>query len=275
MTTQGGNQIYPFIRPLVATHEHLVRTLGFPISTRYEWPKFQDSTDSDKQKEAAPVSERWRHPKEIYSLYKSASGHTIKGKVPKKMWLLIVPMLLLVVSAYIGYQRVFKAPGEDVAKPKKGLLGEVATDKAKGGSDVTPEESRAAVRPTTAEEWRVALTPVVPGLPFTAPLFADKLEVVAHPQIFCAISGAEYDDLLSSHCSCLTEQGTRPSDIPDGLCRAIALNGYFDPTRAPRDDAASSASFVASDAGSVGASVVVSGDPAQIGSTSMGLVQGR
>lgn len=228
-TFQAVRQIYPFAREVAGNHTYLERLFNLPISTVFAWGKWQDDVDSKTAQERS-VKSRWVHPWRKYgSWYKSASVHTMKANIPRKFLLIPLAALFALAMGWVGIRSVFHKGDAKAATPA------ATTERGNAAPVAASSKAHEDEGPRTAEQWQQALTPVVPGLPFTAPLYAGQ-DVTTHPQVFCAISGADYTDLLSSRCSCLTEQGTKPGDISDGLCRSIALNGYYDPFKPERRD---------------------------------------
>lgn len=226
MTTQMANQLYPFMRGLVGGagggHTHVARHFGTSLCTIYNWPELNEDTKSPAQRERA-VSEKWVQPAKLFSMYKSATLHTVKRSLPWKIALIplcIFGFIFMLWFSYSHYQRfIAKQSGGDASGAA------AATTASTAGHD--------RVAPKTADEWVKALTPVLPGLPYTAPIFSDA-KPVSRPRNFCMISGKDFRDPGSSVCRCMTEQGTRPGGISDALCRTLAMNGYYDPFLQPQ-----------------------------------------
>jgi len=127
--------------------------------------------------------------------------------------------LVLLVSRVLSFFDPPPAPSEppvasSAAKPM-GFL---------GGAGGDPDK-----RPDDLVAW---LTPRLPGQPWTAPAY-DKRPVVAQPELYCV--AAEDGD-----CKCITEQGTRYV-LDMQMCRVIAREGTYNPTRLPAVPAPSQA----------------------------------
>lgn len=226
-TTQLPIQLYPFVRALIGDHTHIVRSGWFGrTSTMYEWGELVEDVKSSKQR-ANALATRWAFPKRLFGLYKSASLHTIKPSLPKRMWLLPVGAVVVAALWYYGLR--------STAEQGKASSVPLSEQDAASGSPADASASRGgkkAPKPKTAEEWAVFLTPVLPGIPFTAPAFAER-PIVAAPRNVCMIAGDDFRDPGATVCRCKTEQGTTPPGISNALCRSLAMNGYYDPTLAP------------------------------------------
>lgn len=226
MTTQAPNQIFPHMRGLVGQHTHMVRIFGTKWSTMYEWGELVEDVKS-AGKRAVAVTTRWRQPSKQMAMYKSASLHTIQSKIPKRFWLLPIGAAFVAAMWYFGLHGLTHQPG--VAPGKRIAV----TDQAEGGVAAPANTGKTGKpRPATVQEWGKFLTPVLPGIPFTAPAFADR-PIVAVPRTVCAIYGDDFRDPGATVCRCITEQGTTPPGISNSLCRSLAINGYYDPTLAP------------------------------------------
>jgi zona occludens toxin (predicted ATPase) len=222
MTTQMVNQLYPFMRGLVGPHIHVVRHMGMGVCTLYTWPELNEDVKSHTQRERA-VSEKWVYPKSLFHMYKSATSHSIKRSIPWRVFLIPTTILAAVLIGWLAFVKLHNY-GAHNARTIKGA----------GGVAAAPAASDGDRQPTykTAADWQKALTPLLPGLPYTAPIFAGR-KPVAVPRTFCMIAGADYRDAGSSFCRCKTEQGTSAPGISDALCRVIAVNGYYDPYLPP------------------------------------------
>ena len=79
--------------------------------------------------------------------------------------------------------------------------------------------------PATAAEWKTYLEPTIPGMAFTAPVFAENLEVTTHPRTICYLVGFAGSDV----CKCVTEQATKLR-LSEASCRSnVADAGGYDP----------------------------------------------
>jgi hypothetical protein len=233
MTTQMANQLYPFMRGLVGGagggHTHVARHFGTSLCTIYNWPELNEDTKSPAQRERA-VSEKWVQPSKLFALYKSATIHTVKRSLPMRLILIPASIAAAVGLFWYGYLSYSKFSHPQV----KAASGAAAAAAASGG-----EMQERPKTPTTAQGWVDALRPALPGLAYTAPIFAAQFKVQSIPRTFCAIVGGDYRNTASSHCRCYTEQFTALA-ISDPVCRSLAVDGYYDPTRPPPSPASSS-----------------------------------
>jgi hypothetical protein len=216
-TTQQANQIYPFVRGLIGTHTHVSRKFGTKVCTLFQWGELCEDVKSQTQRDKS-LSSTWVHPSAPKGQYKSASDHTIKSRLPLR--LLAIPVAFIACGVLIWFAYQWMKPEAFAAN----LTGEDAA--ASGVAAAPATTGQAASVPTDAEGWIAYLTPALPGMAFTAPAFAESLEVQGHPRTLCTIVGESGADA----CHCYTEQATRVA-VDGPVCRTIALHGYYDPFR--------------------------------------------
>jgi len=221
-TSQGPNQLYPFARPLIEQHWHCIRKFGTHAVDLYKWGELVEDVKSQGMRDRAE-KETTTLPSETFGLYKSASEHTIKSRIPWKVWLIPACVVAGAVLIWLAYS--FLRPDAMAAQlTGKGASGEAAAPE--GLLHYNPSERQK--KPLTDEEWLGRITPRFPGMHESMPIF-DGREVQAVPRRFCVISGEGSD----MRCNCYTEQVTLLRDIPPGVCLEVARWGEYDPFRAP------------------------------------------
>ena len=207
-TTQGPNQIYPFARPLIADHYHVVRRFNTSMIDVFKWEELQEDVKSSAKREAADRTTRTL-PSSSFGLYTSASVHTMKRKIPWKVWALPVVIVAAVALVWLSVQLL--KPDRMAAHAAEGPE---AAQAAPGLSGATAPAGKIRAQLTPAEYVAVHI-PRVPAAPWTAPVF-DGREVQSQPELFCMSSEAS--------CTCMTEQGTRYT-LPETQCRYMARWG--------------------------------------------------
>jgi len=83
LITQHPNLIHQHVRRLVGLHEHLVRAFGWNMAMVYR--KDQAIKVDSKSELRSCETEQWKHPKELFELYKSASVHVEHKRMPKSL----------------------------------------------------------------------------------------------------------------------------------------------------------------------------------------------
>ena len=222
-TTQGPNQLYPFVRPLCADHYHHVRRFGTQFVDVFHWQELQEDVKSTTRRESAQHSLQ-ALPTESFGAYKSAEVHTIKRRLPKKLLMIPALVVTLGVLSWIAVESLRPAN----AKPDAPM---VAGEADPYTGPVAAAQTAETVRPMTAEEWAQRFVPRISSVPGSAPAF-DHREPVSVPQVFCGIGE-------SMGCRCYTEQGTRyEMDLAE--CTALVhQGGIYDHFKQPeheRDD---------------------------------------
>lgn len=94
--TQAPTFVHHHVRKLVGEHIHLYRGRGIGGAMRYEWSHTCDSPN-DRSEQARANSQFWKFPKEHFEYYKSATVHTHKFKIPRKLAIFLVAALIFAV----------------------------------------------------------------------------------------------------------------------------------------------------------------------------------
>ena len=223
LTTQDPCNMSAYVRRLVDKHVHTVRKFGTQVIQRFTWGRCIDDPYNRKDQKQA-VQDVATLPKEVFELYKSSQLHTMKRRVPLRVYLLP----LIVIGGLAAAAAAFMIVQHMRAANIKAVSG------AGGSSSTSSTAARSApaqadvLRHTDVVKW---MTPRVSGLPWTAPMF-DKLEVQAQPRLYCVA----VDD---GRCTCNTEQGTH-YDMPLKQCRLVVQNGVYNPFIPPASSDAGS-----------------------------------
>ncbi|UXB38958.1 zonular occludens toxin domain-containing protein [Stenotrophomonas maltophilia] len=233
-TTQQPNQLYPFVRGLIGSHSHVVRRFGTKMIDVYRWGELNEEIKSSAKRDLAQRTTRLL-PSQVFDQYKSAEVHTIKARIPLKVMLLPVLVLVAVLCAYWAYTSL-TASGGVAGEGQEGAQSAVA--------DAPPSSARPGQAKEGAPRWPSAAAyaqdhlPRISTMPWTAPVFDDR-QARSDPQLIC-MSSLEGLDAQGVHqeasCRCLTEQGTA-YDLSQPECRTIARNGpVYNPYRERVED---------------------------------------
>lgn len=213
LTTQDPCNMSAFVRRLVGEHVHTVRKFGTSIIQRYKWGRCIDDPYSRREQKQA-VQDVGTLPSKVFELYKSSQLHTVKRRIPLKVYLFALAGVV-VVGALISIPFMLKR--------FKDQSTHAVTASVAPGSAVTPRPGAESesLRHTNMPKW---MKPRIDGVPWSAPMF-DDLKVQAQPRLFCVA----VDD---GRCTCNTEQGTH-YDVGLKQCRLIVQNGLYNPFVAP------------------------------------------
>lgn len=102
--TQRPTFLHHHVRGLVGRHVHVHRGAGLSLVNVRTWDTVQLDPDDWAAKKDADV-QGWKHPKELFSLYKSASLHTVRRRIPAKLKFAGGAILLLLVGLSFGAWR--------------------------------------------------------------------------------------------------------------------------------------------------------------------------
>jgi len=205
--TQHASLLDHHARRLIGEHVHLQRNFGMKFAALYTNNKLFDPTNYHERKECTLT--QFRFPKDTFDLYKSAEIHTHKSKFPKK--LLLLPLLLAMVGFGIYKIYSFVRPGEKIE-----VIPTYESSKAK----TSPDNSNSSL-PKSKIDWPTAFIPVIPGIPYTAPIYKDLAVPVSMPMLAGCVSNAK-------KCTCYTQQATK-IDMDQTQCRLHSAQASFNP----------------------------------------------
>lgn len=213
LVTQHPQNIDSFVRRLIGSpgwHRHLKRTFGADLVSCIEWSAVNPNCEKDGSGKSGTVS-MVAFPKEVYGWYKSASLHTGKKKIPWRVWLLVLCVLVVPVFMYLAIS---------------GVRGNVMKDKQSPTAPVTSGATGLATGPTQApnapmstDEYLKRRMARLVNFPHTAPAYDEITKPIEAPYPAACIES-------SSVCKCYTQQGTL-LQIETGVCRQIVKNGFF------------------------------------------------
>lgn len=230
LCTQSPGYLDSYIIGLVQEHVHVVRRWGGKRVDRYIWQEACKDVKSTSMRQRAQRT-KWKYPKECFDLYKSASLHTVKRKIPFRV--MMIPVLLL-VAGFLGWFGMRRGALEDATGRTAGAVNTVqSADGMAGGR-------RGGRGWATPEDYVKAHIPRVANQPWSAPVYDDQA-VQAHPDLLCI----EYE--LPSEpgtmlCTCYTEQVTPYRIGSLAECRTYARHGVYNPRRSPVGAVASDSS---------------------------------
>lgn len=223
LMTQHPTMVHSWVRKLVGEHEHLVRQFGVQASKVVRWLEAQDDPKSQAQRERG-TSELWRFPKELYPLYKSATLHTVKTRIPLRLKIIPALLVLLGLAIWFGYSSFSGLASVDVIESASETSG-VAMSPSSSSAVPVAGGSRRSEKYIDAADYAEQHTPRIAAKPWTAPIF-DSRSPVAEPELYCIASE-------TLRCICHTEQGTK-YHIDSRQCLAIVHGGgTYNPYRKP------------------------------------------
>ena len=211
LATQHPTMLDSYVRKLVNGHEHVVRQWGSNVARLISWAECQDDPQALGTRQRG-TDALWRHPRDCFDLYKSATQHTVKRKVPFRVWSLPVLLVVACVLAFFGV-RTLSSFGQ-VAVPPVDVAGPV--------TEVATRGAALPSKPVTPEDYALRALPRLKSQPWSSALF-DERKAQAEPELYCA-------SMERGPCRCITEQGTR-YELEERACRFIARNGQYNPFR--------------------------------------------
>lgn len=231
LITQDPRSVHHFLRRRAGVHFHLERKTGHNFATLWTFrPVADDPQDYHaRQKAQAKI---WRYPKADFSAYHSAELHAVKTSIPWKFYaapLILVALIGLVVYAVSSVRGWGDKDEDDASGAGVDVASSLAPFAALGGSGGMNREN-ARARWSTVEEFARLHQPLIEGVPWSAPIYAERTPTTV-PDIHCIIVG---DSKTWQHnCRCYSEQIT-PVSVNREFCRAAARGGVYNPYRSAR-----------------------------------------
>ena len=140
LITQDSMLIDKHVRRLAGEHFHAKRVFGLSSVTMYRWQRCVDDPLDFHTKKEAEKSRR-KYPKKIYKCYKSAEIHTVKRKIPLRVWATFLVLLALGPIGWFAYHHVSGMFAADVATFHPGqklVSGAVSPSAPSGVSSLPP-----------------------------------------------------------------------------------------------------------------------------------------
>lgn len=232
LTTQNPSYLHKHVVGLIGgdggQHVHVVRRWGGKTVDRYVWEEGQKDVGS-RSVRALGRRQRWKYPKQLYSLYQSSTVHTGKRRLPWQYFLMIgaavlaVPMIWFAVHRIVGLRHLAKDSGVSAAP---------VSSSERSGFSIGGERKKWA----TVADYVTDHLPRVANQPWSAPVF-DQEAVAAKPDLLCIEHedkrGTPDESGVRMMCSCYTEQVT-PYELHSlEECRRYARHGVYNPRRSP------------------------------------------
>lgn len=103
--TQFPVLLHSDFKAVVGLHNHLHRGWGLLAATVYQWAYCVDAPNAKSNKNGCEHSFKFNFPKRLFTYYKSATQHTHKKRIPKKLFFIIgfiVIMTFFVIRQFSG-----------------------------------------------------------------------------------------------------------------------------------------------------------------------------
>jgi zona occludens toxin len=209
------------VRRLCDRHFHVVRKFGTHWATVHEFSNgVRDNVDKSR---SGSIRHEWRYPKSSFGLYKSSELHTVKARVPAKIYIMVIGLVLFVGAGLYGMSRLAGRAGigpEAANAPGRAAsAGGFPAGLRAGQAGRFPASLRQAVIHKSTEEYLAEQQPRVAELLHTAPVYDEVTRPTEAPFPAACVQSA-------SRCLCYSQQATR-LPVSERLCADIAAGGFF------------------------------------------------
>lgn len=216
LITQHPMLVDTNVRRLVGCHRHVVRSWGMQRATLHEWGSVKVDCDRNR---SDSVRHELSYPKEVFDWYQSAEVHTVKRRIPARVWMLLCLPVLLVALGWVLWQSMARY-GDSDKEAGPSLAETVEAARVPGQSVAARPVSVAAPSHKPASQWFSERVPRVPELAYTAPVYDEITRPVQAPYPAACIASA-------SRCVCYSQQATILPQVSDGTCRQIVARGMY------------------------------------------------
>ena len=230
LLTQDPMLIDSHVRKLVGKHVHIKRVFGTEFATVTEWNERCANDPTKKSEYADSRSAKWKYPRDVYGLYKSAEVHTHKVDLPWMQFAYIGAGVLFFAGAVWAVRHHFSHGPE--AKSERGQRTVGTSAGATPASSGEGGVFQGGRRGVFGNPWAIQVqAPRVKGAPQTAPFYDRLQEPVQQPTVAGCMK-LEVDSVVT--CECRTRQGS-VVDMGTAQCVELMHRGWFDPTLKPVD----------------------------------------
>lgn len=214
LITQGSGLLDGNIKKLVKGGLHIF--LKSSYVGRYRYEKSEVINEEDKTSISLASRRKYKLPKKVFDLYKSAELHTKapRAKLPFAAFILVAAVVLGGGLAYQASSRIGAAVDPDKTIP-------MAIDAEPGAAQ--PTTSAAMVAAAAPRSLIAAMVPADAFNPLSAPIYAGAVPPVVAPEIIGCVSNRKT-------CTCYTQQSTSIM-VPLAQCRDRVAGRFFDPYR--------------------------------------------
>lgn len=215
LMTQKATKLDFRVRDMMDRHIHYERAFGQNMSRSLEFQSCQTDTSDYHVRQDALVKVK-RFNKKYFDKYKSASMHTIKKRIPKKLYV-IAASIVVVIALGVSLLTRLQARTDDDYFNKQ-----VSSESGDYGlADITAFSGPRKIS-ISSVDYVEQFTPRVQDMPLSAPAYDDVTEIKTYPRPQCMLN------MRNKICKCFTQQAT-PLDISSQQCRYMVENGWFNP----------------------------------------------
>ncbi len=209
--TQHPSLIDNFVRKLVDRHFHVVRAFGTHLANVYEFPTGVENDPAKNRRREGVVLHKWRYPKAVFEWYRSAEVHTVKRRIPMRVWVVLAAFLVMPFLFWLVYLRVSSSH----VKPAPVASSTSASSAAPASSSVMRAVPPRLADALSAQAYMDTFRPRIPGLAFTAPAYDALTKPVEAPYPSVCMYAAGVP------CRCWSQRGFR-LEVPQPICEQLA-----------------------------------------------------
>ena len=224
LSTQNPMLLDSYVRRLVDRHFHIVRKFGTRFATIHEF--VNGVQEQVAKSRSGSIRHEWRYPPDVFQWYTSAEVHTVRRRIPMRVWLFLAIPFIFGALALLAWSRLRPHEPEVPKHPEWPVV--------QVGAQASARPVNAADRrELTPLEYAKEYQPRIAGLAHTAPAYDKVTEPRQAPYPAACVSMPS-----KGICKCYTQQATA-LDTPKELCEQVAAGGFFVAWDAPAAHAVS------------------------------------
>ncbi|MFK5856643.1 MAG: zonular occludens toxin domain-containing protein, partial [Bacteroidota bacterium] len=202
MTCQNPMQIDHEVRGLIQQHWHFERPANLKQGRKFEFETCV--TDPKKDKFQAIQTRRYKVDKKYFGCYKSAEVHTHGARIPFKLYLVVVGLIICFMFFVYAYKVVIADRGD-----RDNLI------------DNNSLSSPGQYVQTASSTYLNQFTARYSEIPFSQPFYDDLVKPKSYPYVY-GCQNIKVNDI--NNCTCSSLQGSRIA-IPEDYCLSFINNG--------------------------------------------------
>lgn len=206
-------------RRLCGIHRHMIRAFGFQGANIHEFSEVRENVDKSR---TGSIETKFPYPREVYNYYQSAEVHTIKGKLPRRVYFLLLMPLLLAACLYFFYNWFVKSKNG----PQNAAV--TASQQKTGPGQGNGAATQPAATAKPVGDYIAERSPRIDNQPWSAPIYDDVTKPTEAPTPVACVQNHK-----TGTCRCYDQQSATMK-VSVEYCQSFIKDGAFIPWRTPR-----------------------------------------
>jgi len=219
LITQDANLLDSHVRRLVGVHYHVNRPFGMPFVNVLQWDGVHNPRDyHDKQK---AVTSKFRLSSKVWNLYKSATVHTVRMRIPWKLFGLAAGVVAIPLLAFVVW-KVLGTMGRGAEKPSAVASQVNPSGTSPGAPGSLPDGAVGSPPSVSRAAYMAEYVPRFDGLPWTAARYDSLTTATIAPVVTMCYAIWDRDEPV---CECKGQNGAA-LPVDGSWCLSVIRRGF-------------------------------------------------